>query len=181
MARDEFDGPADPSSVVREAKAKVKGPAIGLLVTGIFSLLGGVGGNLYQMTTVDAQIDQQIKDFEDKNQNQQQRDEFKSIMDTYRKVVKVLLPVFIGIAAIVALMTIFGAVQMMGLKGRGLAYTSAILSMIPCISGCCLLGLPFGIWAIVTLGNPEVKRGFAYVAGRGPRETADDLDPGFDR
>ena len=47
-----------------------------------------------------------------------------------------------------------------------LAYTGAILSMIPCVSGCCLLGLPFGIWAVMTLNKPEVKAGFAAAAGR---------------
>jgi hypothetical protein len=33
--------------------------------------------------------------------------------------------------------------------------------MIPCVSGCCFLGIPIGIWAIITLGNPDVKVAFA--------------------
>jgi hypothetical protein len=32
--------------------------------------------------------------------------------------------------------------------------------MIPCISPCCLLGLPIGIWALVVLLKPEVKAAF---------------------
>jgi hypothetical protein len=31
--------------------------------------------------------------------------------------------------------------------------------MIPCF-GCCLLGLPIGIWSLVTLNSAEVKSSF---------------------
>ena len=46
------------------------------------------------------------------------------------------------------------------LRSRGLAMTAAILAMIPCFSPCCLLGLPFGIWALVVLSKPEVQSQF---------------------
>lgn len=36
----------------------------------------------------------------------------------------------------------------------------SILSMVPCVSPCCLLGLPVGIWALVVLNTPEVKQAF---------------------
>ena len=32
--------------------------------------------------------------------------------------------------------------------------------MVPCISPCCLVGLPIGIWALVVLNKPEVKGSF---------------------
>ena len=57
------------------------------------------------------------------------------------------------------------------LRGRGLAMTGSVLSMIPCLSGCCIVGLPVGIWALVVLNNPDVRAGFAATAavdsGRG--------------
>lgn len=37
---------------------------------------------------------------------------------------------------------------------------AAILAMIPCVSPCCLLGLPLGIWALIVLLKPEVKAAF---------------------
>ena len=37
---------------------------------------------------------------------------------------------------------------------------AAIVAMIPRISPCCLLGLPFGIWALVVLSNGTVKAAF---------------------
>jgi hypothetical protein len=55
---------------------------------------------------------------------------------------------------------IYGALQMRALKSFGLAMTSAILVMLPCAGCCCLLGLPVGIWALVTLNKPEVKSAF---------------------
>jgi hypothetical protein len=56
---------------------------------------------------------------------------------------------------------IYGALQMRQLKSFGLAMTSAILVMLPCAGCCCLLGLPVGIWALVTLNKPEVKSAFS--------------------
>jgi hypothetical protein len=46
------------------------------------------------------------------------------------------------------------------LESFGLCMTASILAMIPCLSPCCILGLPFGIWALVVLNKPEVKSAF---------------------
>jgi len=37
---------------------------------------------------------------------------------------------------------------------------ASILAMVPCISPCCLLGIPIGIWALVVLMKPEVQQAF---------------------
>jgi hypothetical protein len=49
--------------------------------------------------------------------------------------------------------------QMLKLKYYGLSYAGAIIAMLP-LNHCCLLGLPFGIWALVVLSRPEVKDAF---------------------
>ena len=54
----------------------------------------------------------------------------------------------------------FGAMKMKSLENYGLAMAASIIAMIPCFSPCCLLGLPIGIWALVTLTKPEVKSAF---------------------
>ncbi len=65
------------------------------------------------------------------------------------------------VAFIAGVAIIFGSVKMMKLQSRGLAMTAAIISMIPCLTGCCcIIGLPFGIWAMVVLNKPEVKSSF---------------------
>ena len=54
---------------------------------------------------------------------------------------------------------IFGALKMRSLQGHGLALGAAIVSLIPC-TGCCCLGMPVGVWALVVLLKPEVKSQF---------------------
>src|SRR5205085_3032297 len=55
-----------------------------------------------------------------------------------------------------SILTIAGSAMMMAGKAYGLAVSGAILTTIPCItSPCCILGLPFGIWSLVVLFNPE--------------------------
>lgn len=56
---------------------------------------------------------------------------------------------------------IFGALQMRQLKSYPLAMASAIVAMLPCAGCCCLVGLPVGIWALVTINKPEIKAAFS--------------------
>ncbi len=66
-----------------------------------------------------------------------------------------------GVAGLaISIVMIMGAVKMKRLESYGLAMTASILGMIPCISPCCLLGLPFGIWSITVLNRPEIKDSF---------------------
>ncbi len=53
-----------------------------------------------------------------------------------------------------------GAILMYKLENYTLARTAAIVAMIPLLSPCCLLGIPFGIWAFVVLRDPRVERQF---------------------
>jgi hypothetical protein len=68
------------------------------------------------------------------------------------------------IAAILGILSsaliLFGALKMRKLESFGLAMTSSIIAMIPCVSPCCLIGLPIGIWSLVILSKPEVKSAF---------------------
>ena len=58
---------------------------------------------------------------------------------------------------LVAPVIIYGAIQMMRGRSFGLSRTAAILAVIPLTSCCFLLGIPFGIWALVVLSQPDVK------------------------
>jgi hypothetical protein len=69
--------------------------------------------------------------------------------------------VVLGIIGILASVVILlGAMKMKKLESYGLAMAASIIAMIPCLSPCCLLGLPIGIWAVVVLSKPEVKSAF---------------------
>ncbi len=56
---------------------------------------------------------------------------------------------------------IYGAIQMKNLRNYRAAMTAAIISMIPMLGPCCILGIPFGIWALIVLMQPDVKAHFA--------------------
>ncbi len=119
------------------AADRVKPPAIALLVTGILGILvqaAGVAANLFGVAIPQPGMSDQDQ-------------------------LGTLIGGGVGVAAgIVGI--IIGAQKMMKLQSYGFAMTAAILAMIPCISPCCLLGLPFGIWALVVLLNEDVKAGF---------------------
>jgi hypothetical protein len=55
---------------------------------------------------------------------------------------------------------IYAAMQMKELRGYPLAMAASIVSMVPCLSPCCCIGLPIGIWCLVVLLRPEVKAAF---------------------
>ena len=52
---------------------------------------------------------------------------------------------FLGL--VMWLVILIGAIRMKNLESYSFAMTAAIIALIPCISPCCVLGLPFGIWA----------------------------------
>ena len=54
---------------------------------------------------------------------------------------------------------LFGAWKMYGVRGYVWAMAAAILSIIPC-TGCCVLSMPIGIWALVVLNDSVVKSAF---------------------
>jgi predicted PurR-regulated permease PerM len=166
-------GDDSPEGVIRRAKEKVSAPGIGLIITGVLSLLGVVIG-LVQVLVVGlgAQFDMQRKQIDaDPNMPADQKAQMKNFLDNYERVLGVALPPMYLVAAAVGVLTIVGGVKMRNLRGRGLAMTGSVLSMIPCLSGCCIVGLPVGIWALVVLNNPDVRAGFAATAaadsGRG--------------
>ncbi len=63
------------------------------------------------------------------------------------------------IAVIVNAVVVFGALKMKKLESYTFSLVSAVLFALPC-SVCCLVNMPIGIWAIVTLMNAEVKAAF---------------------
>ena len=52
------------------------------------------------------------------------------------------------------------ALQMKKLENWGLAMDGSILAMVPCLSPCCFVELPVGIWCLVVLTKDHVKMAF---------------------
>lgn len=54
---------------------------------------------------------------------------------------------------------IAGALSMRRLEKRNLALAAATFALIPC-QCCCCVSIPFGIWALLMLNDPDVKQSF---------------------
>jgi hypothetical protein len=80
------------------------------------------------------------------------------------------LPLVLVGSAVAAGVQVVGAALMLRLRAYAWAAAAAILALIP-LSPVWVLGLPFGIWACIVLGRPEVTGGFfgdKRQAGFGP-------------
>ena len=129
------------------AEDKVSGPAIGLIVTGVIGCLYAI------VNLVMSGSETQLQMMEEMYGDMEGIDTMMGIMQS----VGIVMPL-IGIA--VSFLIIFGALKMKKLESYGLSMAAAIVAMIPCLSPCCVLGLPIGIWALVVIMKPEIKECF---------------------
>ncbi len=136
-----------PVQVVVDPAAQVSGPSIGLLVTGIiggvFSIIGLFMSFLG--TSLSSLMADRFDEFDDR------------YVELYEGAAGIASSL-IGI--LVAALIIYAALKMKELTQYGLCMAASILAMIPCISPCCIIGLPIGIWCLIVLTKPEVKTAF---------------------
>jgi len=66
-----------------------------------------------------------------------------------------------GIVLLVAsVFILYGSIQMLKLRNYGTAKAAAIVAMIPMLGPCCVVGIPFGIWAFLVLKDDSVRLAF---------------------
>ena len=142
--------PAAYPDLLTYARERVSGPAIALIVTGALGLalqLLGLVGNLIQLSVPAMAPDPEMMPFG----------------PAFGPGVNVGFGI-LGLA--LAILIIVGAAKMKNLQSYALAMTSAIVALVPCISPCCCLGLPFGIWALVVLSDAQVQAAFRSQASQ---------------
>ena len=143
--------PAAYPDLLTYARERVSGPATALIVTGALGLalqLLGLVGNLIALSIPAMAPDPEMMPFD----------------PAFGPGVNVGFGI-LGLA--LAILIIVGAVKMKNLQSYSLAMTSAIVALVPCISPCCCLGLPFGIWALVALSDAQVQAAFQSQASQG--------------
>jgi hypothetical protein len=133
----------------REAALQaVKAPAIALTVTAIIGLvLVTIGLVVNCLSLAGMQI----------NNNPMLDAHTQRLANSFGGGVGILTDIIGGIVGVIILR---GAGSMRRLENHSTAMTASVCAMIPCVSPCCLLGLPFGIWALIVLNKPEVKSQF---------------------
>jgi hypothetical protein len=128
------------------AAQAVRGPAIGLIVTGILSgflALAAAASSIAGFVFGDDRWD---------------------YYGRYRPGEGVVgLGVSLTMAAtwlLVAGFILYAGLQMSRLRSRELCLVASVLAMIPCTACCCVVGIPMGLWALIVLNRPDVRAAF---------------------
>lgn len=133
----------EPTRLQADAAAQVRAPAIGLIVTavlGIMVALGGLGMHAFGLPVMPG--------------GGRGGEEFERLFEAFAGqvgLVQSLIQLAFGAVVLV------GGLKMMKFESYQLAIVSSVMALVPCVSPCCLIGLPVGIWALVVLAKPEVK------------------------
>jgi len=124
------------------AASRVAGPAVALIVTGALGIAGQVLSLIVNLVQIGGGM------------GGAGRQQMPALFSGGFGVGMASLNLVVGIVVVL------GAVKMKNLESYGFAMAAAVMAMVPCISPCCLLGLPFGIWALVVLSDAGVKAAF---------------------
>ena len=127
-----------------EASDQVSSPSVGLLITGI---LGAVLSFIGLIASIFETGIESIK-----------AHEFIGKHSSIAEGAAAVAFCFVGL--LVAGFIIYASLKMKELTQWGLCIAASIIAMIPCISPCCIVGIPIGIWCLVVLTKPEVKTAF---------------------
>lgn len=129
--------------MINDILKKLNFPAIGLIMTGIINICWGLLGIFSMILRWTGVRQNQIPDDADER------------LGYYFAFIIIIL------SLLLAPIIIYGAVMMLKGKRFELAKTAAVLAIIPFTSCCFVIGIPFGVWALVVLSKPEVKAIFS--------------------
>lgn len=133
-----------PPPTAKDAYNQVSGPSVGLLVTGILGAIFSLTGLI--LSTVETGIESIMAD--------KFSEEYAELAEGAAGIALC----FVGL--LVSAFIIYASLKIKELNQWGLCVAASIIAMIPCISPCCIVGLPIGIWCLVILTKPEVKAAF---------------------
>jgi hypothetical protein len=129
------------------AMQKVNGPAIGLMAT------AGIG-ILYQLLMI-------VLNMLGTGINMASMAGQSGTPEGMANMMSGTLGIVAGVVAIlVGGVVFFGATKMRALQNWPLAIAASVLAIVPCLSPCCCIGIPVGIWALVVLFDSNVKASF---------------------
>ncbi len=142
--------PSAPGISESVVDSKLRVPAIGILITGVL----GTGVSLYGV--IASLVGSGNKTDIPPGMPAEAERLLKSYMSTMEAFT---LPLNL-LALILSVVTLLAGIRMLQRRSYTLVMTGVILGMLPCLSACCCVGLPFGIWALVVLSDPEVRNSF---------------------
>lgn len=139
------------------AQAVVRGPAVGMLVTGIIGLivntLGLVMIGRMMLSGPEAMLDSL-------EQTLPPGPLLDAMKESFTPAGLLQNLVMHGIFLVVCILICQGAMQMLRLRSYWLVVVASVLAMMNIENCCCVLGLPFGIWSLVVLFQSGVRGSF---------------------
>jgi amino acid transporter len=145
-----------------EARARVQGPAIALIVIGVLNLLGCLywvfNAAVITITPADQLNKQNAEVFKVMG-----IDPAQAQSDPNQHIVQLAIAWGLMFGGIIAtILTLVGGIRMMAMRNYALGVVGAVAAIIPCVScsACCGLGEGIGIWALVVLLNEQVRSAF---------------------
>lgn len=139
-----LDAPPPPPVDRAAVAAKVKPPAIALIVLGALTIVSA-GINLAMGPEgMRPMLEQVLK---------MQGEELDRALQSARAGGIVMGILLLG----GAVLTLIAGIKMAKLQSWGLAVAGASVALVNCPNFCCCLGLPIGIWALLVLMKPDVK------------------------
>lgn len=132
------------SSATADARNKVSAPATALIVTAIVAISILMLALIFSIWLLVSGVANQLREPVGMT---------KETQVTVRIILNIVMQAF-------NIVVLFGALGMKNLRNLNLARTACVLAIAPCIGPCCLLGMPIGIWGLVTLSDPNVQKAF---------------------
>jgi len=148
-----------PASTGGDALKKVNGPGIALIATaliGAFFQLLNLLSTLLAGSDSGQLADVMVEMFEEMGLDSANTDMIVQAMQ--QSTLMTVISVTFGL--IISGLIFYGGMKMRKLESWGIALAASILALVPCISPCCCIGIPIGIWALIVLMDDHVKEAF---------------------
>ena len=130
-----------------EAKSRIQGPAIGMIVVGFIDIMLQLFNLLYYGAAGAAGIMLALEE---------QKPDAMIVLGLG------MLGICIGILGLlIGIFLVYTGFKLCKVRNYQMGRIASILLMLPLLN-CCILGLPFGIWCLVVLNDEEVKAAFSH-------------------
>ncbi len=154
--QEDYERPSRPSRDRSRGLAVMRPPAICLLVSSVISILVVGYFMVVALAVTKGQFEAQMQ-AQGKVQTPQEKEAAEKMIGFFiGPGPAVFHLLFIG----VNLLIILSSIMMLIGKMRWLAVLGSILAILNVDCVCCVLGIPFGIWSLIALNNPDAKAAF---------------------
>lgn len=172
---DRFDGPP-PDALVRAARGALVIPATFLIISSLIGL-GVIAAASVPLVFQPEVFAKFMRDVAAQQPPGPQKDDLEQKVDELDRLLAANRDEFVrrnafqlALPTALNLFALLGAVLMWRVSVYPVCIIAAVVAIVPGLTGCCVTGMPFGIWALVVLIRPEVKAAFAAKTALPPAD-----------